>query len=312
MRRSKNKQHAGVAALRCRLKALPLLGLALAAAALALTSASAGTIRDDQPDSLYLALGASAEYASVGRYQDGSGLSGYEGCGTLIAPDWVLTAAHLILSSSGTFTINGTAYGSSQIITEPSWNSGNELAGYDFALVHLSTPVTGVTPATLYTGSLEPQQVGTFVGYGMTGTGLTGYRTADFKKRAYQNVLDQNFDNAALLLGAYFDNPHLAADNPLPLEGCSAPGDSGGGMFITEGSQTYLAGVVSFVASIGGAPNNSVYGNLTGAGRVSAVAPWISTYVPEPSPAALLLLTGFCLLGWQRCALKRSGPSATR
>ena len=40
---------------------------------------------------------------------------------------------------------------------------------------------------------------------------------------------------------------------PLPLEGCVAPGDSGGGVFITIDSQDYLAGVISFEAIKGAA-----------------------------------------------------------
>jgi hypothetical protein len=107
------------------------------------------------------------------------------------------------------------------------------------------------------------------------------------------------------LLGSDFDNPHSVANNvwgdatPLPLEGCVAPGDSGGGLFMTIDSQTYLAGVISFVASTGGS-QNSVYGNLSGAGRVSTAMPWITTTVPEPSMTLLLAGTGLVLFCGRR------------
>ena len=54
------------------------------------------------------------------------------------------------------------------------------------------------------------------------------------------------------VLGCDFDSPTNPADStfgdstPLPLEGLAAAGDSGGGVFITLGSTTYLAGLNSF------------------------------------------------------------------
>lgn len=250
------------------------------------------TIRDDQPDISYLNLAASPEYASVGTFVNSWG---YTGSAVLIAPDWVLTAAHnLIAASSGTFTIDGTSYTSTQLIRNPNYQTSNPMAGSDFGLVHLSSSVEAIPPATLYTGSSELGQVGTFVGFGFTGTGLTGYKTLDGQERAFQNMIDGDFGDPSLVLGCDFDSPHTTADNvfgdttPLTLEGCAAPGDSGGGVFITVDSQTYLAGTISFIAATNGTPN-AAYGNLTGFGRVSAFVPWIdSVMIPEPSIFALL------------------------
>lgn len=262
------------------------------------------TRRDDQPDSLYLSLGASPEYDCVGKLS-----STLEGSAVLIAPDWVLTAAHnLVAASSATFTVNDVTYSSSQVFRNPGWN-GNAFNGYDFGLVHLSTPVLNVTPATLYGGVAEIGQVATLLGFGMQGTGLTGYQNLDYQKRGCQNVIDGNFGNPAVLLGCDFDNPNNPADNgfgdatPLNLEGAVAFGDSGGGVFITEGSTTYLAGIISFIAASDGSANSD-YGDVSGFGRISAATPWIMSIVPEPSTVALTAAGGI-VFGWT-CSRRKS------
>src|SRR5208283_4095111 len=66
----------------------------------------------------------------------------------------------------------------------------------------------------------------------------------------------------------------FGCSHSLPLEGLIAPGDSGGGLFITTSTGTYLAGVNSFVGSDSNLPN-SMYGNFSGHTRVSAYSDWI-------------------------------------
>jgi len=294
----------------------------------------AGTIRNDLADSFYTSLAQQSVYDSVGFLTWNIGSSGYIASGTLIAPEWVLTAGHVVggTNNSGagvsgmTFGmgptyngIDGIGISATEWIPYGSWSSsgGNLWAGVDLGLVHLSQPITNVTPAQMDFSTSLLDRLGTSVGYGRSGTGLTGMNTNPGTKRAGQNVIDAqggmltrmgdgsllDLDGISPTVLFYdFDKPavsvlsSMGSTAPVALEYLIGSGDSGGGLFIEVGGVTKLVGVSSFLASLPDpldttGPNGD-YGDLAGVVSVQSFGNWIfqTTGVPEPSVVSLLLL----------------------
>lgn len=228
---------------------------------------SAVVRRDDESDNQYVARGT--QYPAAVWINSDTGF----GSGTLIAPDWILTAAHVLHDDSGNLlpTIdwpdveigNGSSYGLGLFTTAGvgirnieipnGWGGPNSRDGRDVALIQLDSPVT-VTPMFRNNGSVNSllgQNV-TIVGYGLTGDGTMGARTRDDNKRGQDNVIDvrgptenASFSNDIILID--FDCPagtcnEYGSATPRSFEGSTAPGDSGG-PWIAGGT---IAAVTSF------------------------------------------------------------------
>jgi len=285
------------------------------AAVVLLTQSAWGIVRrDDVADSQYINLANQPQFAAVGKVF-GAGA----GSGTVIANGWwVLTAAHVVFgvpASSVSFQIGAATYNAQNVYIYPGYSG----ITHDIALIELNAPVAGVTPAQIYTGTNEIGKQGHSVGYGLTGTGITGYISNTYgTKRAMRNIIDLIiFPNGTIspngtILLSDFDSPGDANNSlgsgssptPLDLEGMVAPGDSGGPVFIEEGGIWYIAGVHSFLADPGPPTGNGQvdarYGDIMGSTRVSSYAGWINSTVPEPASMTALAIGLIGLLARRR------------
>ncbi len=140
-------------------------------------------MRDEQNDSLYRALAESTPFQSVGRFTGTTTSTGFLASGTLVAPDWVLTAAHVVDDAKSlSFSIGGQVYHVDRTIPYPGWNR-DLWSGYDIGLAHLTKAVDNIKPAELYAGTAELNHTDTIVGFGKTGTGEIGDTRCDGVKR---------------------------------------------------------------------------------------------------------------------------------
>lgn len=251
-----------------------------------------------------------ALYPSVGKVTG----SGYNGSGVLISDRWVLTAGHVTQSkqTGGIFNVGGTDYIIQSTVLHPSYSTSGSSYSYDLGLLYLASSVTGVATAEML-GLTPPDSIlareATWVGIGFTGTGLTGAQMP-IELRAFTNIIDfygTQYGLTATSFVSDFDNPTGTSNrqdsNPVAtrLEGSVAPGDSGGGVFVTENGVRRLVGITSYSGAVSQATSNSKYGGLSGAVDLQQFYPWIFSEtgiaaIPEPGTLWIFAISGFLTL----------------
>ncbi len=239
-------------------------------------SANAIIIRHDRQDAKYVKLAKPYAKMICQMNLEAPGKAP-DGVGTLIFPNWVLTAAHVgaDVKVGHLVTVAGENYEVEKVFLHPDYEDGGR---HDIALLKLKTTVKGVKRAELFRERNEVGQIITVVGKGDWGTGLTGPTTNDRKLRGAMNKVDEASE---AWLKFVFDNPEKSPNKALDLEGISGPGDSGGPAFIKKNGKIFLIGVGSGQSTSATGGREGVYGVTEYYVRVSSYLGWIEKVIRE-------------------------------
>lgn len=199
-------------------------------------TAAAGHRDNDTPDELYLDAGR--RWASVTCEVSGEERRGVraKGSGVAIAPEWVLTAAHVTADAPRDVRVrfaDGTTVEAARVIQEPRFDR-DRLGFHDIALVRLAKPLAIREYPPLAEG--VPGRVVEVAGFGMFGKLDGGELDYDGRLRAGNAVL-RHVENTCLVC--------FADRGCCRLLYCPASGDSGGPLFDAEGN---LVGIHSYTA----------------------------------------------------------------
>ncbi len=222
--------------------------------------------RHDVDDQKLLSLGA--EFDAVGTV---GGLAD----GTLIAPQWVLTAGHVARGAARrgrlTFSTATETVPVRAVFVHPNFSGPG---AFDLGLLQLERPIETVKPIPLMVGQdvdLQGLEL-VLVGHGRHGVGNDPARLEDGQRRAGSNLVESVFADSLRFL---FDAP--GTQNITRLEVIPGPGDSGGPALLRLGDRYVVVAVSS--AGSPGARGPGSYGALDTFARVESSRKWMDSVI---------------------------------
>jgi len=219
-----------------------------------------------------------------------------EGHGVLIAPQWVITAAHAITwqTEIKQVTINGIPRVVERLEIHPGYKKPPQklldqaLATWDWtlfrvvlsssddiALIKLAQPVTDLLPVAIDKREDEYGQIIKIIGKGATGNGVTGYEFSSSHRTELRRAYNKVTSTDGRWLCYVFDQPSDA----LPLEGGSGSGDSGGPILIKGEKDWLLAGLTAWSDPQSTNRTPGRYGQISCNVRLSHYKDWIKTVI---------------------------------
>jgi hypothetical protein len=254
----------------------------------------------------YLGLGATAQgrvgYSSaIG--SNGQQLGGF-GSVTFINPYYAITAAHAVgnlyqnggflrIGTGGNFNTDpGQVVNAYEAIFYPTYQSGTDLNNPDIVILKLATPLAGVSQVSY--GTANPFDVVTSFGYGFAFFAGDPIVQPDGFRRGW---------NARVGIGA----PFFGADQwynwtqfgaggaSIPVNGKALSGDSGGGVYNSQGQ---LVGINFGQTGNGASVGSTSYLDLSR----PEIRSWLdaNTVIPTPGTVGLLGLAALGMRGRRR------------
>lgn len=255
---------------------------------LASFGADAVVIRDDVPDLRHRM--AASEFPAL------ADMPG-EGHGVLIAPQWVITAAHAVSwqHALDVVVVGGTPRAVRGVIIHPGYKappqamvdaalkSGDWEAFYaflassdDLALVQLAEPIADVEPVPIHSGPVLGKVI-RIMGRGATGTGSGGHALNAPRRTDLRQGYNKISVSEGRWIGYRFDQP----PNALPLEASIGSGDSGGPILVAVGDAWHLAGISAWKRGVvtGTQVQPGRYGETSYGARLGNYADWIGSTI---------------------------------
>jgi len=288
-------------------------------ASIAIRTILAGDETGVPGDSPFERLDVGNEYSFVGALSMQLGARTSSATGVALSPEWILTAAHNVdfnddgaedpgieiafhLPGHGVFAV-------SEVHPHPDFTGfASPALNDDLALLRLSAPVTELNSYPSFGSELTTGDEVVLVGFGRSGFGDLGYRTASglVDRRFGSNVIDllSPDDDGGQSLEIYrydFDDPLTLGQDGGSLgngiETMIGPGDSGGPALRLAADGWDLVGINTFTQGRGGR-----FGDTGGGVVLAPYEGWIQgvTGIPEPGSGLLMIVASVLILLRQR------------